>query len=431
MRKNIPAFAAALLLALTACGSATPPTETAPPTTTASPAVTADSITITGEAPPQVTYSQTYPRYAATILAQAESTPAFGDFAETLDAGIAARDDIVEDLLDITLTRETVDNMTATVTRRAQAGETADLLEFASTADAASLAPGGHLADLAALPTLQLDQPAFDAALNDELTIAGHAYFLFGDATVGDKAATSVMHFDPAAAMTAGIEPDTIFDAVRGGEWTVDFLQRLAVNGNLYLTREAIVPIFLASGGKIFDRDATGKPILVTGETFSRAYAAIQALMSASGDEAEGAVFTVGSLADLGEGELAIPLPALERGAPYHAMVDPARAACVSVPANLADPARTGDILTAYFVASTAVIAEPLREYLVADNDAVLLDCVLSSRTCAIGALFGWGDLAEALTESVGVPEKEFLAASAMRMTTAARAMEIFLERLG
>lgn len=431
MRKNIPAFAAALLLALTACGSATPPTETAPPTTTAPPAVTVDSITITGEAPPQVTYSQTYPRYTATILAQAEPAPAFGDFAETLDAGIAARDDIVEDLLDITLTREIVADMTTAVTRRAQAGESADLLEFTSTADAASLAPGGHLADLVALPTLQLDQPAFDAALNDELTIAGHAYFLFGDATVGDKAATSAMHFDSIAAMKAGIELDAIFDAVRAGEWTVDYLQRLAVNGNLYLNREAIVPIFLASGGKIFDRDAAGRPILVTGQTFSRAYAAIQTLMPVSGDEAEGAVFTVGSLADIGEGKIAIPLPALEKGAAYHAMVDPDRAACVSALANPVDPARTGDIITAYFVASTETIAEPLREYLASDTDAALLEHILSGRTCAIGALFGWGDLAEALTESVGIPEKEFLAASAMRMTTAARAMEIFLDRLG
>lgn len=426
MRTKFSLAAAALLL-LTACGSA-PPSEVAPETTL--PPMTAEVITVTGEAPPQYTFSATYPRYTATILAQADPTPAFAELGEVLDAGRAERDAAVEAMLDLALAREVVDDMQVELSQRVQAGEAPDLLEFVATADAASLAPGGYLHDLATLTTLQHDLPAFDHALNHALTIAGHAYFLFGDATVGDKAATSVMRFDPSAAMTAGIEPDMILEAVHSGDWTVDYLLKTATDATLYLDRDAVVPLFLGSGGKIFDHDSTGRPVLVTGETFSRAYAAMQSLMAVAGDEESGSLFSVGSLAEIGSGILALPLPALEIGAPYHAMVDPDHAACISIPADPADPARTGDLLTAYFVASTETIAEPLRDHLAADTDDDLLDHILSARTCAIGALFGWGDLAEALTDSVGVPEGEFLAASAMRMTTAARAMEIFLERL-
>lgn len=434
-RIRLAAALGALALALTACGGAAadPPAETtpAPVETTAAPVGQVESITIAGEAPSQITFTHTYARYGATILRQAADEPAFAEVGELLSAGEAARDAAVELLLDVTLTRETADNMPAEVTRRVQAGEGPDLLEFASASAAASLAPGGYLADLTALPTLALDHPAFDQALNRELTVAGHAYFLFGDATVGDKAATAAMLVDPTAAITAGIAPDELIDAVHAGDWTVETLLTLAARGPMSLDGDDVVPLFLAAGGKIFTRDVHGVPVLTTGAEFSSAYAAMQAVMAASADEASGSVFTVGTLADLGDGRIALPLPAAATGGNYLSPVDAGTAACVSVPASPADPARTGDILTAYFTESTETVAAPLHEHLAADTDAGLLERILASRTCALGALFGWGDLAEALTESVGMPEAEFLAAVEMRMTTAAKAMEIFLNRLG
>lgn len=435
-RIRLAAALGAIALALSACGgqAAEPPavTETtaAPAVTTAPPVGQVESITIAGEAPPQITFTHTYARYEATALRQAEDEPAFAELSEVLAIGEAARDEMVELLLDIALTRETADDMTAEVTRRVQAGEAPDLLEFASASDAASLAPGGYLADLSTLPTLQLEHPAFDQTLNDELTVAGHAYFLFGDATVADKAATAVMLLEPTAAVASGIEPDELITSVYAGSWTVETLLTLAARGSMSLDGDDVVPLFLAVGGKIFTRNAQDVPVLATGEAFSRAYAAMQSAMAASSDEASGAVFTVGTLADLGDGHIALPLPAADPGEDYLSPIDPDTAACVSVPADPADPARTGDILTACFTESTETVAAPLREHLAAGTDAELLDRILASRTCALGALFGWGDLAEALTGSIGMPEADFLASVEMRMTTAEKAMEIFLNRI-
>ncbi len=437
-RIRLAAMLGALALSLAACGGAAtdPPPETAPPPTdttaieTTAPAYgTVESITIAGEAPPQITFSQTYARYDVSILRQA-GDETFAEAAEQLALGEAARDAMVELLLDVELDRELAEDMPTEVTRRVQAGEAPDLLEFTSAADAASLAPGGYLADLNTLPSLPLAHPAFDRALNDELTVAGHTYFLFGDATVGDKAATAVMLLDSAAAMEAGIVPDELIDAVRRGDWTMEILLNHAANGALSLNGEAILPIFLATGGKIFTRDARGVPELIAGEPFSRAYAAVQAAMAASIHEDAGAVFTVGTMDALEAGYIALPIPPLAAGGAYLSPVDPDTADCISIPASPTDPTRSGDILAAYFTESTESVAAPLRDYLAAETDTELLDRILASRTCALGALFGWGDLAEALTESVGMSETEFLASVEMRMVTAARAMEIFLSRL-
>lgn len=433
------ALLGALALLLTACGGAAakPPAETTAPSTsvettalieTTAPVGQGDSITIAGEAPPQITFTQTYARYEAEILCQA-GEPTFEEIGERLSLGEAARDEMVELLLDVNLTREMVSDMPAEVERRAQAGESPDVLEFARAADAASLAPRGYLADLHAMPGLRLDHPAFDGALNDMLTVAGHTYFLFGDATVGDKAATAVLFVDPNAAAEADISADELLEAVRSGAWTTEQLLTYAAQGSLSLDGEDMVSLFLASGGEIFTRNAQGVPELTAGEPFSRAYAAMQAAAAAA-DGGDEAVFTVGTLADLAKGSLALPLPSLEADGLYRSPVDAPNAACISVPADPTDPHRTGDILTAYFTESTDSIAAPLREWLTVEHESDLLDLILASRTCALGALFGWGDLAEALTESVGVREADFLASVEMRMVTAARAMEIFLSRL-
>lgn len=440
-RTRLAAALGALIFALTACGSGSVPEQdtataaaetTVPPVETTAPVIgQADSVTLEGEAPSQVTFTQTYARYAATILRQAVDMPAFAEIGELLSAGEAARDASVEQILDITLSREMSKHINEEVTRRVQAGESPDLIEFASASTAASLAPGRYLADLHAISSLQFDQPAFDQALNRELTVAGHAYFLFGDATVGDKAATAVMLVDTVAAMTAGIDPDGLISTVHEGDWTVDALLTYAKHGAMSLDGEAVLPIFLGSGGKIFDHDTRNVPVLTAGDAFSRAYASMQSLMAASAEESAETVFTLGTLADLRDNCIALPIPTAETGAPYLSSIDPEIASCVSVPAGQADPIRTGDILTAYFTESTELIAEPLRDFLAADTDGILLDRILSSRTCALGALFGWGDLAEALVESVGMHEADFLASVEMRMTTAAKAMEIFLNRLG
>lgn len=398
--------------------------------------ITGDSITIEGEAPGRTTFAQTYARYTATILRQAEAEPAFAEIGEQLSAAEAARDAAVETLLEVTLTRETTGDMANEVTRRAQAGDSPDLFEFTSASTAAPLAAGGYLADLDALGTLKLGNAALDGCLNSALTVAGRCYFLFGDATVGDRAATAAMLVNVSAADAAGIDLDQLTALVRAGEWTAEALIRTAAEGTLSLDGDAVLPLFLSAGGKLFVKDGQDVPTLTPGESFSRAYAAMQTVMAAADGDAEAAVFTVGTLDDLTEGLLALPLPTVDEGESYRSSVDPARAACVSAPASPVDPARTGDILTAYFEQSTDTVSAVLDDYLAvfelsAGGDAALIELILAARDCSLGALFGWGDLPDALAESVGLSEAEFLTAAEMRLTAAAKAMEIFLNRLG
>ena len=105
------------------------------------------------------------------------------------------------------------------------------------------------------------------------------------------------------------------------------------------------------------------------------------------------------------------------------------------MPANPADPVRTGDILTAYFEHSYDTVSPWLYDQLLAaelgaGGDEKLLDLILSERDSMLGTLFGWGDLGQSLIESVGMTEEEYLEGVEMRMAVAEHAMEIVLARL-
>lgn len=235
----------------------------------------------------------------------------------------------------------------------------------------------------------------------------------------------------------AGIDLAGLLDTIHAGEWTTETLLQTAADGTMSLDGGAVLPLFIGTGGKLFVKDEQDVPTLTPGDSFSRAYAAMQTVMAAgSKAEENNTVFTVGTLDDLDEGLLALPLPAAEAGEPYRSSIDPAGAACVSVPASPTDPTRTGDILTAYFEQSTDTVSTTLYAHLddlesAAGGNHALLDLILGARDCSLGALFGWGDLPDALVDAVGLTESEFLASAEMRLTAAAKAMEIVLNRLG
>lgn len=388
--------ALALTFALAACGEAAVDGAASTKEGAVSHAyATGDVITIEGEAPTKTTFAQTYARYAVTILRQSTPEPAFAEIGEQLSAAEVVRDAAVEAELDVSLTRTETDDMVNEVTRSVQSGDSPDMLEFSSASTAASLAAGGYLADLDTLGSLKLGNATLDSGLNAALTVAGRCYFLFGDATVSDRGVTAALLADVDAAGEAGIDLAGLLDTIHAGEWTTETLLQTAADGTMSLDGGAVLPLFIGTGGKLFVKDEQDVPTLTPGDSFSRAYAAMQTVMAAgSKAEENNTVFTVGTLDDLDEGLLALPLPAAEAGEPYRSSIDPAGAACVSVPASPTDPTRTGDILTAYFEQSTDTVSTTLYAHLddlesAAGGNHALLDLILGARDCSLGALFG------------------------------------------
>ncbi|MBR7185209.1 MAG: hypothetical protein IKD37_06345 [Clostridia bacterium] len=428
-----------LALALIACGSPadTQPTgtdSTAPTTMPVHPesseTISADSTTRAEETTPSTVFARTYAGYAAEILAEPERTPTFAELPDMLSAAEAERDRRVEALLDITLTKTEVTDMSAEVMRLAQMGASPDLLAFSSAQTAGTLASGGYLANLAGMGPLNLLEPAFDRSLIESLSLAKQIFFLFGDATVADKMATSVIWLDVEAAAWLGLDVSDLLDRVRAVEWTVDSLTQLAAEGMTSLDGDAVLPVLIGAGGHFFVKDKDDMPTLIQlDDCFSYAYAAMQDVMAYAESNPDAAL-TVGTLADRTDGRLAIPLPILEEGEAYRSFVNPELAACIAVPASPEDPVRTGDLLNAYFIKSADTVAGVLMPFLSGGHDEDLLDLILADRECTLGFLFDWGNLDEALIDSVGMREEEFRTAFAMRITAAAKAMEIVLNRL-
>lgn len=381
--------------------------------------------------------SRTYPGYTATILTDAELVFRFDDAsAERYNRADAERRAALEKQLAISLTVRSETDAAAYLTAAAQANETPDLVELGSASDAGTLITGGHLADLGALVNFQLDNPAIDRVLTDTLSIANHTYLLFSDATPTDVLASSAVLVQTDAAAAADLRPDALMDEVRGGRWTVEAWLTAASAGKADLNDGAVIPFFVGGEGTIFSKDDKDIPAITIDAAFSKAYEAMQRAMSVPvADAVGGGVFRIGTLADLTDGSIALPMPTLDAGDGYRTSVDPAELPCLLVPVSPVDPGRTGDILTVYLAASTDTVSAVVREYLDANQTAEggstdMLDLILQNRFCSHGALFGWGALTESLRGSVGKSEADFLKEIDMQMTAASRAMQILVGRL-
>lgn len=448
-RYRLAAGLAALSLALgmMACGAGAEDVSvgetvqgTAADATSVSDGTTVDSITVKVEIPAKTVFAQTYDRYECTVLRG--ETPAFAfadaETGELLDAAQAARDTAVEKALDIAIENKTVStqSMEDEVIRCVQAGEGIDLIRFPNAALAAALAAGNYLGDVSQMGNFDLENAALDHSLNAALTIANQCYFLFGAATLTDRLASAVMLVDTDVPTLPEGAADRYIAAVLAGEWTTEAWIAAVAESSLSLHGDAVLPLFVGAGGKLFEKQEDDIPHLEPNENFSRSFAVMQTAMAAS-NSAYDAAFNIGNLERilLDDTLLALPMPSLEAGQAYRSSVDSHAAECISVPVNPADPVRTGDILTAYFEHSADAVApwlydQLLEAELAVGGDEKLLTLILSARDTMLGTLFGWGDLGQSLIESVGMTEEEYLDGVEMRMAVAERAMEIVLARL-
>lgn len=411
--------------------------ETVADTTSVSDETTEDII-VGMVKPSKTVFDQTYDQYPCTVLQSTAPAFSFTEERELLDAAEAARDSAVEQVLDISIENRIVSiaSMEDEVIRCVQAGEGIDLIRFPEAALAASLAAGNYLGDVARMGNFDLQNAALDHSLNSALTIANRCYFLFGEATLTDRLATAVMLVDTDVPTLPEGAAERYIAKVHAGEWTTEAWIAAVAESSLSLRDDAVLPLFVGAGGKLFEKQEDDIPHLEPNENFSRSFAVMQAAMAAS-NSAYDAAFNIGKLERILSDDtlLALPMPSLEAGQAYRSSVDSHAAECISVPADPADPVRTGDILTAYFEHSADTVAPWLYDQLLEAEVAVggdekLLTLILSARDTMLGTLFGWGDLGQSLVESVGMTEEEYLDGVKMRMAVAEHAMEIVLARL-
>ncbi|MBR6709841.1 MAG: hypothetical protein IKL84_09235 [Clostridia bacterium] len=381
---------------------------------------------------------RSYPGYTAILLIDAPDKTVFGSeaVAEQYDLADAERRAILETKLGLSLAVQTEANAADYLAQAALTNLVPDLVELNASSNAGSLITAGHLADLGAIPNFNLENYAIDRSLTDALSIADHTYLLFGDATARDQYAASAVLLNVETAGEVDCSPGDLIYLAKNNRWTIEQWKIAAELGHSDLNGDAVLPFFVGTGGKIFSKTEKDIPAITVDSAFSRAYAAMQQAMGVPSVEGDGTVlFRVGTLRELADGWIALPMPAVSVGETYRTSVDPSELPCLVVPALQTDAARTGDILTVYFEFSTDTVKSVVRDSLVArqvaaGGDAEMIDLILQNRFCSHGALFGWGALTESLSGSVGLEEADFLKKIDMQMTAASRAMEILVGRL-
>ncbi len=93
---------------------------------------------------------------------------------------------------------------------------------FSRSPEAVGLITGGMLYNLHQLENVDLTKPWWDQNSIESLTIAGKLYIISSDISIVDKDATAAIAFSKKIAADNNLP--NLYDAVKNGEWTIDYM---------------------------------------------------------------------------------------------------------------------------------------------------------------------------------------------------------------
>ena len=119
------------------------------------------------------------------------------------------------------------------LSKSVMAGDDAYAAAMINGYDICNLACSGYLADLAALPYVDLTRSYWDQKANADLMISGHMYYTTGDISTSDNDATCCYFFNKK--LISDYSLDDPYSLVREGKWIYDKMASMAsgVTGDL------------------------------------------------------------------------------------------------------------------------------------------------------------------------------------------------------
>lgn len=118
------------------------------------------------------------------------------------------------------------------VTQSTMAGDGANDIVAGYSMSGATLAYNRLLVDLMELDYIDFDKPWWPDSLIDEATCGGKLYFCSGDISTNMIYMLYAVYFNKTMAQNYDIDPSSLYDMVRNGEWTLD--KMIALSEGLY-----------------------------------------------------------------------------------------------------------------------------------------------------------------------------------------------------
>ena len=435
--KKTNLFAAALLLpVLAGCQSGAP----APAADITDPP--SDSSAETTDDRPQIPPDTDYEGYEFRVIARGVGkwtcTDMYAEDAngESLNDAVYARNQYVEETLNINISQQLVDNdstMLSSVRASIMAGDDSFDLIWMGSQFITKLSLDGLLADMNSIPTLDLTNDWWDQKAYQNLKIGDRIYMTTGDISVMGNYATYVISFNKTLHSEHKLED--LYSLARDGKWTMDKFSELArlVSGDLdgngkydendlygFMTYGSDYPGFmLASGGSFAKIEGENITTNYNNERVITMLTKLSELKSENcsyhfpNDEVATKIFTEGRTLfsfrtlinlnfyrNMNTDYGILPMPKYdEEQAEYYCGVHAYGLSLIGMPVTNTDYERTGTILELMGWKSREVLTPAFYEttlkgkYFRDDESGEMLDIIFSSRVYDIGYYSNWGGL--------------------------------------
>ncbi|MHB1152360.1 MAG: hypothetical protein ACYCWE_03660 [Eubacteriales bacterium] len=200
---------------------------------------------------------------------------------DVINDAVFARNTKIEDKYNITISENSLQDFSGTVTKMVSAGDDSYDVVSPHISEFPALAQKGPFVDLLSVPNIDLEKPWWDQGCLRDLSVLHKAFVMEGDLLILDNDAMEVMIFNKGMLVSNNLENP--YDIVNSGEWTFDKLIEMSqavskdINGDgkMYIQDDEFgcilqadsTPSFIVSGGdKLCSKDPdTDAPVITFG----------------------------------------------------------------------------------------------------------------------------------------------------------------------
>ena len=400
-------------------------------------------------------------RYMSVEIMSYEDNP------EALNEAIEERNKTVEDLLGVRIDEVRSDDLKRDARNDINGGGSYDIF-VPYMPDAAIFAAEGSLLDLNSVyDVLDLDDPSWDQAANNEFSFADKLYFTTGDFSLLTFDCTYCIVFNKTLASKCGA--DDMYELLRTGKWTFDAMHRNAklatadTDGKdgmtsedtwgLYFNNGYLNGLFIGAGEHLAVKDADDIPHMFELNdrvssivakmrdiyTDSSSTIIIEKMQKGINDKdfyysasratgEDRALFRTDAIIDLAELDDfecnygILPTPKYdEEQDEYYSIVSCSLATAAAIPLTSPDPERAAAVLSALNIASTDTVRKAYYNIILKgrripdDEGEFALDIIFNNRVYDLATVYTFGSLTS-LMETVCASSGDILASSVESM---------------
>ncbi len=425
--------------------------------------------TLSSVLPPEVV-RENVEGFELQVLCDTDAAPAFaaGELSDALSEKAAKRNEHLIVETGVQLSVSATADFAQTAKEDILSGELRYNLYAGDAAGSLSaLLSAGHLSDLSDSAHIRADKPWFDGAIMDELSIFGGKY-LISSATADARSGAAVVTYNRSIELQNNLLPEderSLAAIALDGQFTIETLLAAsraaqAVSAEQYAEahleaansfhgfcygEEDIFPLYFGAGGSFVTADEEDTLTVTPLSTMRKALDAVKPLTadpSALADpDAFGelsALFSVHKLSEIGALREAVmgigilPLPKASEEAEYRSYIDLAHTTMLAIPRGIEEQGKVEYLIARMAFLSYGYMEPLLKEQVAAGNadDERMLSLIADSVACDVSALFGYGDIAGLLADTVREGDDRLALHYYNRKTLYEKALSIIEKRL-